>query len=426
MESVNVKHNKEEKKVPNLRFPGFEGKWMGKQFGEQTKIYDGTHATPDYTETGVPFYSVEHVTANQFNDTKFIAHEVWEKENNRVKLERDDILMTRIGDIGTPRIIDWDVEASFYVSLALIKSSEHFNSFFVSQYIQTVEFQRELWKRTIHVAFPRKINLGEIGNCNLNLPSLPEQQKIASFLSAVDQKIQQLIRNKELLELYKKGVMQKIFPPVGGQALEIRFRDVNGNDYPDWEEKRLGEVVLEHNSGIYKKKELYGEGNNIIGVSDLYSINAIDGQEFNRVPLTNEEFQKYSLREGDLLYGESSLVREGIAKTLYVTEKGAKTCFAWHTRRFSVQLRIVNPAYLYYHLNSFYERKKVMSVATQTALTGITTTDYLGIKIVLPKKEEQKKLADFLVMIDNKIKYISNQIYQTQKFKKGLLQQMFV
>ena len=176
-----------------LRFKDENGKdypeWEEKKLGEVAKYYDGTHQTPNYVEAGIPFYSVEHVTANQFLKSKFISEEVFEKENKRVKLEKGDILMTRIGDIGTSRLIDWDVKASFYVSLALIKQNSNYNSVFLNQYISSVNYQKELWANTIHVAFPKKINLGEIGKCKINLPTLPEQQKIAHFLSGIDGKI---------------------------------------------------------------------------------------------------------------------------------------------------------------------------------------------------------------------------------------------
>ncbi|MDX8339740.1 restriction endonuclease subunit S [Draconibacterium sp. IB214405] len=185
--------------------------WEEKKLSEIAKYYDGTHQTPKYVEKGVPFYSVEHVTANQFSKTKFISPEVFEKENERVKLEKEDILMTRIGSIGVAKFIDWDVSASFYVSLALIKSNGCFNSQFLSFMINHQDFQKELWKRTIHVAFPQKINLGEIGECIIKLPSLSEQNKIANFLSSLDEKLE---NEKQVLEQYqqqKKHLLQNLF-----------------------------------------------------------------------------------------------------------------------------------------------------------------------------------------------------------------------
>ncbi|PQJ17872.1 hypothetical protein BST94_09670 [Nonlabens xylanidelens] len=198
-----------------LRFKDENGNdfpdWEEKRLGEVAKYYDGTHQTPKYVEEGIPFYSVEHVTANQFSKTKFITNEVFEKENKRVKLERGDILMTRIGDIGTSRLIDWDVNASFYVSLALLKQNETFNSTYLNQFISSRFFQNELWKRTIHVAFPKKINLGEIGNCKVKLPNLKEQQKIASYLSALDDEIEAVQVQIEQTQVFKKGLLQQLF-----------------------------------------------------------------------------------------------------------------------------------------------------------------------------------------------------------------------
>lgn len=182
-----------------------------KKLSQVAKIYDGTHQTPNYLESGIPFYSVEHVTANNFDTTKFVSKEVFDKENKRVKLEKGDVLMTRIGDIGTSRLIDWDVNASFYVSLALIKQSDKIISKYLNQYISTSEFQSELWKRTIHVAFPQKINLGEIGECLVIIPSFQEQEKIAAFLATIDDKISRTQAQIENTQEYKKGLLQKMF-----------------------------------------------------------------------------------------------------------------------------------------------------------------------------------------------------------------------
>ncbi|MFI8379998.1 restriction endonuclease subunit S [Leeuwenhoekiella sp. NPDC079379] len=185
--------------------------WEEKRLSKITKYYDGTHQTPNYVSEGIPFYSVEHVTANQFEKTKYISEEVFDKENKRVKLEKGDILMTRIGNVGKAKYIDWNVKASFYVSLALIKQGSSFSSKYLAQYINAEPFQRELWKRIIHVAFPIKINLGEIGNCIVKLPCREEQTKISNFLSAVDDKIEALTTQIEKTTTFKKGLLQQMF-----------------------------------------------------------------------------------------------------------------------------------------------------------------------------------------------------------------------
>ena len=185
--------------------------WEKKKLGELASSYDGTHHTPKYVEEGIPFYSVEHISANQFKRTKFISKEVFEKENKRVKLEKNDILMTRIGSIGEVRLIDWDVNASFYGSLALIKSNPGFNAKYLNFLIQSDFFQKELWKRTIHVAFPKKINLGEIGRCSLILPCLEEQKKIADLLSAIDKKLEIVAIEIDKMNKFKKGLLQQMF-----------------------------------------------------------------------------------------------------------------------------------------------------------------------------------------------------------------------
>jgi type I restriction enzyme S subunit len=201
--------------IKKIRFKDKYGKpfcnWQNKRLKDIAKIFDGTHQTPTYVESGIPFYSVENVTGNNFKDTKFISEEIFQKESNRVIIEKGDILMTRIGDIGTIRLIDWDVCASFYVSLALIKKHQEYNSGYLAHYLATQIFQKELWDRTIHVAFPKKINLGEIGECLVLLPCMEEQNKIASVLSSISTKIDIEAQLLQKLEEQKKFLLQNLF-----------------------------------------------------------------------------------------------------------------------------------------------------------------------------------------------------------------------
>lgn len=192
------------------RLPGFTGEWVTKKLKDISKIYDGTHQTPDYVEIGVPFYSVEHLTSGKFNNTKFVSEEIYQNESKKRKIEENDILLTRIGDIGTARIIDWNVRASFYVSLALIKSSKVMSPKFFECTLNGEFFKRELWHRTIHVAFPKKINLGDIGDCSIYFPPLPEQQAIAAILTTADEEITALESDLSRLRQEKKALMQQL------------------------------------------------------------------------------------------------------------------------------------------------------------------------------------------------------------------------
>lgn len=118
--------------------------------------------------------------------------------------------MTRIGDIGTPSICPKD-DIAYYVSLALIKCKNNLSNNFLKFAIESNKFQSELRKRSILTAFPKKINTGEIGKCLISLPCMDEQQKIASFFSALDQRIELNERKLEGLMKLKKGLMQQMF-----------------------------------------------------------------------------------------------------------------------------------------------------------------------------------------------------------------------
>ena len=207
--------------------------------------------------------------------------------------------------------------------------------------------------------------------------------------------------------------------------LKPGYKQTEGGLIPEeWATERLGSLVRHHNSGVYKKRELYGRGWNIVGVSDLYDIHHVDGKVFARVPISEQERAKYTLACEDLLYGESSLVREGIARTVYVTARGAGTAFAWHTRRYSVDQNILLSAYLYYYLQARPARKHMMDQCIQTAITGINTVAYFACPVPIPPLPEQRAIAGALVDVDELIASLGKLIAKKRDLKQAAMQQL--
>ena len=192
----------------------------------------------------------------------------------------------------------------------------------------------------------------------------------------------------------------------------------------DWGLETLGSLVRHHNAGVYKKRELYGRGSNIVGVSDLYGVQNVDGQVFALVPISELERAKYTLEAGDLLYGESSLVREGIARTVYVTTQGAGTAFAWHTRRYSINQTALISAYLSYYLQTGPARKHMMDQSIQTAITGINTVAYFACLIPIPPVAEQRSIAAALSDVDDLIDALDKLIAKKRELKQAAMHQL--
>ena len=184
--------------------------WEVKSIKDFAKVYDGTHQTPHYVDVGIPFYSVENVTANDFEHTKLISEKEHRLLTSKVKIEKGNILMTRIGSIGDCKYIDWEPEASFYVSLALIKCDTSVDARFISYYSNSLQFKKELELRSLITAIPQKINLGPISEIILVLPPKEEQTAIANVLSSMDKEIETLNTKLEKYRNLKTAMMQQL------------------------------------------------------------------------------------------------------------------------------------------------------------------------------------------------------------------------
>lgn len=164
----------------------FEGRTdvQWKKLNEVATVYDGTHQTPAYKESGIPFISVENI-GNIYNSRKYISREDFDKYKTKPRM--GDVFMTRIGSIGVCAVFEKQVDIAYYVSLALIRPNQDaVNSRYLKHIIESLTGCKELRKRTLVNAVPIKVNKDDIGKIVLPFPSLTEQQRIVSILDRFD------------------------------------------------------------------------------------------------------------------------------------------------------------------------------------------------------------------------------------------------
>lgn len=169
--------------IPEIRFKGFTNDWEQRKLKELCNIFDGTHQTPNYTNSGIMFLSVENI--KDLKSEKYISYDDF-KNNFRIYPEKNDILMTRIGDIGTTNIVKGSTLKAYYVSLALLKC-KNINPYYLNFAIKSDFVQNGLKLRSLLTAIPMKINKDQIGEVDINYPiNLEEQSNIGKIFDNID------------------------------------------------------------------------------------------------------------------------------------------------------------------------------------------------------------------------------------------------
>lgn len=389
------------RKVPKLRFKEFNDEWEEKKLGEISEVKDGTHDSPKYVSNGFPLVTSKNVKNGKIDldEINYISKEDYDNINKRSKVSKGDILMGMIGTIGNLAIVDREDFA--IKNVALIKEKNFLKNIFLIQFLQSNIFIKKI--SLLNEGGTQKfISLGNIRNFDFFIPNLQEQEKIADFLSSIDKKISLTEEKLELFREYKKGVMQKIF------SQELRFKDNNGNDYPEWEEKRLEEVTecLDN----LRKPLNSNEREKIKGNIPYYGANGIQGYINNYI--FNEELVLLAEDGGNF----DDYLTKPIAQ--YVQGK------SWINNHAHVLKgkKVLKTKFLYFSL----VHKDIRSFINGTSRSKLNKSNMLNIIILLPTVEEQHKIADFLSSIDSKIENIEKELEGLKKFKRGLLQQMFV
>ena len=366
--------------VPKLRFKEFCGEWEEKKAENLCKIHTGKSNTQDKVENGIyPF---------------FVRSPIIERSN---KYLYDCEAVLTVGDgVGTGKVYHYingkfDCHQRVYV-MRNFKDiiGRYFYYYFSNNFYKRV--QKMSAKNSVD-----SVRMDMISKMNIALPSLSEQTKIADFLSTVDDKIQNQQDKITHLENIKKGFMQKIF------SRKIRFKDDEGEEFPEWEEKKLGYIADIKKGTQLSKSEISDNGK-------YYHLNGGINPS-NYTDKFNVEKNTISISEGGNSCG-------------YINWNKERFFSGGHNYTIQNLINIIDKYYLYQYLK--YNQKKIMRLRVGTGLPNIQQKDLNIFIVKFPCLKEQQKIADFLSLFDEKISTEKETLEHLKKLKKGLLQQMFV
>lgn len=405
--------------TPLLRFPNFKEEWNSSSLGDiYPKIRNGFvgTATPHYREEGTVYLQGKNVKDGEIklHDLIYISEEFHRKQK-KSQLKVNDLVMVQSGHVGECAVITKELEGANCHALVVLSPIDGIDSRFFRNYFYSLIGRRHIYRiktgnTVVHIL------TSDLKPLVVTFPCIDEQKKIADFLSSIDKKISLLKEKHALLTQYKKGVMQKLFKQ------EIRFKDDNGNDFPDWQEQRF-EQVFER---VTRKNK--ADNQNVLTISAQQGL--INQEKyFNKSVSAKDVTGYYLLEKGDFAYNKSyskgypmgaikrlNNYEKGVVSTLYI-------CFKSHGKQ--------HDEFWEQYFEAGNLNREINKIAQEGArnhgLLNVSVTEFFhDVKVVAPCAEEQQKIADFLQAIDKKLDAVNQQIELTQTFKKGLLQQMFI
>ena len=381
------------KLVPELRFPEFEGEWVQKKMSDLFIINAGGDVLKKNVSKVKTAKFKYPIYANaEKNKGLYGFSDIYKVEGKTLTIAGRGV---HIGIAHTRN------EKYFPIVRLLVLKPK------TNQIVKFFEYQFNNQNIYIESTGVPQLTSPQVSIYKVYSPSLPEQQKIANFLTAIDNRIQILEKKKTLLEQYKKGMMQKIF------SQEIRFKDDDEKAFPSWEVKKLRDLITFSN-GKGHEKYIRNKGKFIVVNSKFIS--------------TNGKVRKYCDSQ------ISPLQKRSIVMVMSDVPNGkalAKCFLIDEDDKYTLNQRIcslfektnTNNEYLIFILN---RNKYYLKFDSGVGQTNLKKNEVLNCPVNLPCYSEQTKIANFLTAIDKKIELVNQQLEHSKTYKKGLLQKMFV
>lgn len=410
--------NKENKLVPEFRFPEFKNEehWDSTPLDDLCElITKGTTPTTlgySYTESGVNFIKIESILEGNINLEKaaFISTKCNEAFK-RSQLKENDILFSIAGALGVVTTVSKEIlPANTNQALSIIRLKNVNQKDYLKAYLKSNIISEEINKIKAGAA-QLNISLGQIANFNILIPKNPkEQQKIASCLSSLDEVIAAHSQKLELLKDHKKGLMQNLFPQEGETVPKYRFKEFENDG--DWVEKILSEVA-NYENGKAHEQDISENGKFVVVNSKFISTDAEVVKYSNKA---------YCLAEkGDVLMVLSDIPNgRAIAKCFYVQEENKYTV---NQRICKISSFDCNSLFLYYTMN---RNSYFLAFDDGVKQTNLKNDDVQSFPFLIPiDPKEQQKIASCLSSLDAIITAQQEKIEQLKLHKKGLMQGLF-
>ncbi|XPV24545.1 restriction endonuclease subunit S [Staphylococcus equorum] len=412
----------EVKNVPKLRFQRFEDEWKKKRLKDIVEPLKGNSG--ENKNLPVLTISAKKGWLNQKERfSQVIAGNSLSKYN---ELKKGDLSYNK----GNSKVALYGIVYKLGFDNALVPNV--YKSFrpkpnnvsdFLEKYFHTKILDRQL--RRVITSTARMDGLLNISdydfyNMSLNIPVNNEQKKIGDFFSKLDQQIELEEQKLEKLEEQKKGYMQIIF------LQQLRFKDENGNDYPEWRKIELGNLGTTFTGLSGKTKEDFGHGNaKFITYMNVFKNTIAELEMTKKVDVKDNERQS-KVEYKDILFTTSSETpnEAGMSSIwLYKSENMYLNSFCFG---FKVNYKDIEPIYLTRYLRSENMRKKITVLSQGSTRFNISKREMMKLTINFPVIEEQTKIVKFLDIAERRIGEQNKKLEQLKHRKKGFLQKMFV
>ena len=411
----------EQTNTPELRFPEYKNEWDLKKIGNLANIVRGASPRPikdskwfdDNSEVG--WLRISDVT-QQNGKIKFLQQHLSTEGQKKTRvLHEPHLLLSIAASVGKPVInyVKTGVHDGF-----LIFMKPKFNLYFMFNWLENFQLK---WNKYGQPGSQVNLNSDLVRSQDIYIPHLyEEQEKIGNFFNKLDRQIELEEEKLELLEQQKRGYMQKIF------SQELRFKDDNGNEYPEWQFKNLGELGESFTGLSGKTKDDFGYGDGLfITYMNVFKNTIAKSNMVERVKIGSNENQN-RVQYGDILFTTSSEVPNEVGMSsiwLFNQDNVYLNSFCFG---FRIVVNYIKPVYLARYLRSEEMRKTITILAQGSTRFNISKKEMMKLNIKVPYIEEQNKIDNFFNKIDKYIEKQSEKIELLKERKKGLLQKMFI